>query len=106
MGPAAQNQIGMFFVDRINAHLVFLSQVSPTTRANMTDNLKFRLPKLAVDGCNWVTYRNYINWLMEMRGLGDHLTDATVTQSCNDATEITVLPLERLCALHSSSAHH
>jgi hypothetical protein len=46
------------------------------------------LPKLAADGSNWISYRDRIKWTITMRGLGDHLTDDTITQNYVSAGDI------------------
>jgi hypothetical protein len=49
---------------------------------------RLHLPKLVVDGCNRIAYRDRIQWSMRMRGLGDHLTHKAVTRSYLDAGDI------------------
>jgi gag-polypeptide of LTR copia-type len=57
---------------------------------------KLHLPKLADDGSNWITYRDRMQWVMKMRGLGDHLTSDSVTQAYHDAGEVAGLkPAQR-----------
>jgi hypothetical protein len=61
----------------------------------MTGDFTLHLPKLAADGSNWITYRDRIKWTITMRGLGDHLTDNTVTQKYRDAGDIGALKPEQ-----------
>lgn len=46
------------------------------------------LPKLAADGSNWISYRERIKWAITMRGLGDHLTEDTITQNYVSAGDV------------------
>jgi len=56
----------------------------------MVDNLKYKLqlPELDVDGSNWITYCNRMQWIIKMRGLSDHLTNATVSLAYNTTGDI------------------
>jgi gag-polypeptide of LTR copia-type len=49
---------------------------------------KVYLPKLAEDGSNWVTYRNRMQWTMKMRGLADHLMNASTSKAYTDAGDV------------------
>ena len=49
---------------------------------------KVYLSKLAEDGSNWVTYHNHMQWTMKMRGLCDHLMNATTSKSYTDAGDV------------------
>ena len=61
----------------------------------MTGDFTLHLPKLAADGSNWITYRDRIKWTITMRGLGDHLTDNTITAKYTSAGEIGGLKAEQ-----------
>ena len=61
----------------------------------MTGDFTLHLPKLAADGSNWITYRDRIKWTITMRGLGDHLTDDSITQKYKDAGDIGGLKAEQ-----------
>ncbi|KAA1465882.1 hypothetical protein DENSPDRAFT_756482, partial [Dentipellis sp. KUC8613] len=37
------------------------------------DDLKIKIPKLAADGTNWVTYRDRLKWALSVRNLASHL---------------------------------
>ena len=57
---------------------------------------KLYLPKLAEDGSNWITYHDRMEWAMKMRGLGDHLTNASVSSKyTNDGVIATLTPSQR-----------
>jgi hypothetical protein len=45
----------------------------------MSDEFKIRVMKLAADGANWVTYRNWIMWALDAKGLLEHLMSDTIT---------------------------
>ncbi len=47
----------------------------------MSDDLRFNVPKLLVDGSNWVIYRDQMIWAMGSRILSDHLTNITMPQT-------------------------
>ena len=46
------------------------------------------ITKLAMDGSNWVTYRDCMNWLFKSHLWSDHLTSATITQPYLDAGDV------------------
>jgi len=56
----------------------------------MSDDLKFKLhlPKLDADGSNWITYRDRMQWIVKMRGLGDHLMHATISPDYTKAGDV------------------
>ena len=56
----------------------------------MSDDLKFKLhlPKLDADGSNWITYRDRMQWIVKMRGLGAHLMHATISPDYTKAGDV------------------
>jgi len=61
----------------------------------MTGDFTLHLPKLDADGSNWITYRDRIKWTITMRGLGDHLTNDTITDTYKNAGDIGTLKPEQ-----------
>jgi gag-polypeptide of LTR copia-type len=61
----------------------------------MTSNFTLHLPKLDADESNWITYCDRIKWTITMRGLGDHLTDDTITDTYKKAGDIGMLKPEQ-----------
>jgi hypothetical protein len=47
----------------------------------MSDDLQINIPKLAVDGSNWVIYRDRMIWAMDSHMLSDHLTNDSMPQA-------------------------
>ncbi|KAF8258287.1 hypothetical protein EI94DRAFT_1447558, partial [Lactarius quietus] len=58
------------------------------TKLKMSDDLKICITKLAADGSNWVTYRYRMLWAIDLRGLSEHLTNASMTMTYIDAGTI------------------
>ncbi|KAI0043511.1 hypothetical protein FA95DRAFT_1498500, partial [Auriscalpium vulgare] len=62
----------------------------------MSEDLKIKVPKLAADGSNWVTYRDRMIWGLTARLLEDHLTnDAMPTAYATAGTVNGHTPAER-----------
>src|SRR5713226_4275496 len=49
---------------------------------------KLHLPKLALDGSNWITYCDRIQWSFKMRGLGNHLISNSIPDEDLEAGDI------------------
>jgi hypothetical protein len=45
----------------------------------MSEEYKLNILKLAVDGSNWVMYRDCMKYALDTRGWADHLTSTRVT---------------------------
>ncbi len=45
---------------------------------------RFRLPKLATDGSNWVVYRDRVIWAMKAHTIDDHISADTPPQAYTD----------------------
>jgi gag-polypeptide of LTR copia-type len=54
----------------------------------MSDEFKIRITKLAADGTNWVTYRNWMMWALDTKGLLEHLTSDMITSDYSAAGTI------------------
>ena len=62
----------------------------------MTDSdFTLHRPKLAADGSDWIMYRDRIKWTTTIKGLGDHLTEDTITQGFKIAGDIGGLKLKQ-----------
>jgi hypothetical protein len=51
----------------------------------MSEELKITLIMLVVDGSNWTTYPDRLQWVMATRNFGDHFTSTSPTQCYTDA---------------------
>ena len=54
----------------------------------MSDENRMTLPKLAVDGSNWVTYRDCVLWMIRLRQCLDHFSSASITPTYTAAGDI------------------
>ena len=57
----------------------------------MSDDTKITVTKLVVDGSNWVTYRDRMQWAIDSRSLSIHLTSPTITQEYKDAGNVGIM---------------
>ena len=60
----------------------------------MTGDFTLHLPKLDADRSNWITYHDHIKWIITIRGLSNHLTDNTITDTYKNASDIGMLKPE------------
>jgi hypothetical protein len=64
-------------------HFIFIASI-PHTMSNPIDIVI----KLGVDGANWATYRDKLQFMLEARGWGDHLMQINMSRSYTDAGTI------------------
>jgi hypothetical protein len=62
----------------------------------MSEDLKINVVRLAVDGSNWITYRDRLQFALFVRSLTEHLTHTTVTATYTNAGVINgMTPVQR-----------
>jgi hypothetical protein len=62
----------------------------------MSEDLKINVVRLAVDGSNWITYRDRLQFALSVRSLTEHLTHTTVTATYTNAGVINgMTPVQR-----------
>ena len=54
----------------------------------MNEDYKLNILKLALDGLNWVTYRDRMKYALDTRGWSDHLVTDKITQAYKDAGDV------------------
>ena len=72
--------------NHLNAYLI-VRDSSPIFSV-MNEEYKNNVLKLAADGANWVTYRDWMEFALDLRGWTGHLTSFVVTQAYTDTGDV------------------
>jgi hypothetical protein len=86
MGPAPIHSLRSLFARVPLSHPCLDSNIidTPHIMSNTMDNTI----QLAVDGANWATYRDRLQFALEARGWSDHLTHENISRTYTDAGTI------------------